>query len=129
MPTSKTKEFFIITLSLFVIILGGCATIEKPKAIEIPKPNETRTAVVGDMFFEKEDGLALYNFIIVEANNQRLGIYYSEYYFNPSEGWLMKEGFNKRFDYDIADRIIHYKEYEFEIIEVDRGKIKYKRIK
>ena len=43
--------------------------------------------------------------------------------------WMVKQGFNKRFDYAVADRVIRFKDYDFEILSVENGQIKYKRIK
>lgn len=90
-----------------------------------------------------------FDLVVVELNDQKVGLQYSEYMrevtyaqnpFLPPGGpgamtrvagpnWLIKQGFNKRFDYAVTDKVIRFKGYEFEILGVDKGQIKYKRIK
>ncbi len=43
--------------------------------------------------------------------------------------WKIKDGFSKEFEYELTNKFINYKDYEFEIISVGEGRIRYKRIK
>lgn len=90
-----------------------------------------------------------FDLVVVELNDQKIGLQYSEYVRevnyvqNPMSlpggpgavsrvagpNWLIKQGFNKRFDYAIADKVIRFQGYEFEIIGMEKGQLKYKRIK
>lgn len=108
----------------------------------IPKVALEKTGGVGDVFFSfthmgsySPGDNWMFELTIVELNDQKLGLQYSEYFYNiprflgdPS-GWIIKEAFNRRFDYTIAYKTIRFKSYEFEILGVDKGQIKYKRIK
>ena len=79
-----------------------------------------------------------FDLVILELTDQKVGLQYSEYFvpmkLNPlsygkPDSWLIKQGFSKRFDYVVADKIISFRGYEFEIVGIEKGQIKYKRIK
>lgn len=118
---------------------------------------QEKLAGMGDTFFEYSEGQTAteptyipsgtvasgikYDLTIVELNHEKLGLQYNEFIFQPGAqytnymyvlgggGWLVKEGFNKRFDYTLADKIVRFKGYEFEILSVENGQIKYRRVK
>lgn len=136
-------------LFVALILMGGCATMDigplETINMEHPGVMEEKNATTGDLFFEREEGVkrnikdsmlgdfvsiegTRFDLSIVELNNQKIGLYYAEY--APSvNGWLIKQGFNKRFDYAVADKIIRFKGFEFEILNVENGQIKYRRVK
>lgn len=128
---------------LFIVLLfTGCAGLQKE--FVTPELNFERTAGIGDEFFNYEfqtfppDNSQKFEMTILELNQERLGLQYNEYFYSmPStfssayapSGWMIKQGFNKRFDYAIADKIIRFKNYEFEVLSVENGQIKYRRTK
>lgn len=131
----------LLMLSVFLLTLIGCATpgIERVHKT-LPAINEERTASVGDIFFENKEvmiqtgffgeTLAVtanfsYDLTILEANEKNIGLSYSEY---TGDG-LIKAGFNKRFDYPTSDKFLRFKDSEFDVISVDKGQLRYKRIK
>lgn len=133
------KSLLILSVLLFSLI--GCATpgFEKVQKT-LPAINEEKTTSIGDIFFENSDttiqrglfGEVLgmyanfsYDLTLVEANEKNIGLSYSEYTGNG----LIKEGFNKRFDYVAGDKIVRFKGFEFDVISVDKGQLRYKRIK
>lgn len=140
-----------ILFLLMLFLFSGCATTQQstPTITAIPNLNEEKSAGIGDIFFEyisvpPIDAMAMmfgsspqskrFDLTVLELNEQKIGLQYSEYvyYSNPntfSSGWAIKDGFNKRFDYAVADKVIRFKGYEFEIVSVEKGQIKYKRIK
>ena len=93
--------------------------------------NAEREAGVGDSFFTLEsfgEAHTKYELTIIELSKDKIGFQYSEY-FSPSIGkWMIKEGFNKRFDFSLKEKVIYFKDYEFKILSFSKGKIKYKRI-
>ncbi|GEM_PF-4693495 len=115
-----------ITLLLIMFILIGCA------AIQSIQPNNEARAGIGDIFFSHE---VPYNFkfdlTVGAASNDRLSLFYNEYFFGPPNYvWMVKAGFNKSFDYKLSEsKIVNFKDYSFEIIEVQDSTVKYRRIK
>ena len=124
-----------ITLLLIMLIFVGCMK-EIRKSDFSPIINEEKTVGIGDVFLtsseEKimtdgitthiQDGTFKFDLTIVELNEQKIGLQYSEYtkiqsqipsQFGPIggaiSGWLIKEGFNKRFDYIVADKVVRFK--------------------
>jgi hypothetical protein len=74
---------------------------------------------------------------LVGLSKETITLQYSEYFkelcgpnaYNRYGSWLVKEGYNKRFDYSVEGKIITFKEYEFAILSIENGKLKYKRLK
>lgn len=143
MKALKTLKTFLLFFTLS-FLFAGCT----PRIISVYNLNlgGERIARVGDIFFDHEEGWSVvgdadpfhhdpfkFDLTIVELTDQKIGLQYAEYIRSSPIGfrfaWLIKQGFNKRFDYAVADKIIHFKDYEFEIVSVDKGQIKYKRIK
>lgn len=147
------KKIFIALVACFVLV--GCAAMT-PFNISSVNQGEERVAGIGDIFLDHREGQSMkdpflgeimgddsirYELTILELNNERLGLQYNEYLyskgngtpFNPATyvpaGWLVKQGFNKRFDYAVADKTVRFKGYEFEILSVENGQIKYRRVK
>lgn len=131
-------KIFTIIFSVFLFL--GCATpgIERVQKT-FPTLKEERTAGIGDIFFESMEtntsrgifgenlgvvGRFSYDLTILEANEQKIGLHYSEY----TNGFI-REGFNKRLDYPASDKFVRFKDFEFDIISVGKGLIRYKRIK
>lgn len=124
-------------ISLFLLLFAFCGCVTTPEIVKtgLPLVNVEHTTNIGDRFFEYTETIMQpltppfrrfeFELIVVEANSNKISLFYSEY---TGEG-LIKEGFNKRFDYSGNDKIIRFKEYEFEIISINNGQIKYKRIK
>src|SRR3990167_4420351 len=136
----KMKKFLFIFLLMTFIV--GCA--ESIKLEMIPIVNDINEVSIGDIFFSssltKEEPynpivqifpLEKYELTVVELNNEKISLQYNEYTgtHDAREGWLVKQGFNKRFDYSAKDKIIKYKQYEFEILSIDKSVMKYRRIK
>lgn len=118
---------------------------------------QVKMAGIGDIFFEHSEGQTAtepiyipsgtvasgnkYDLTIVELNKERIGLQYNEFTYQPQPkymnsmfilgggDWLVKQGYNKRFDYSLSDKVIRFKGYEFEIVSVENGQIKYKRLK
>lgn len=150
------KKLLILVLVLFAFT--GCMTIPKytPFNEQSLEQGLTRSAGIGDTFFEFSMGQKMIDTMkvddkgfvasgekveltIVELNQEKLGLQYNEYThmapvavgltMYPGGGWMVKQGFNKRFDYALADKIVRFKGYEFEVFSVENGQIKYKRLK
>lgn len=147
------KKLLILFFAL--LLFTGCATMQQPTTKTTPDLNEGRSAGIGDVFFEyvmvtPVDPMSVafgvtppqndvrFDLTILELNDQKIGLQYSEYLYRYPQtigyttipgGWMIKEGFNKRFDYAVVDKTIRFKGYEFEIVSVEKGQIKYKRIK
>ncbi len=147
---SKIKEVTmkrVIVVLVAMLMIGGCAIPEQTgvasKPIEggIPLIGDESSAGVGDVFFTftrlmgfGKKGDIKYNLTVVELSEEKIGLQYTEYtyYSNPytySSGWLIKEGFNKRFDYAMENKVVRFKGFEFEIVGVKDGMITYKRTK
>src|SRR3989338_9374268 len=124
------KKIIALIISLSLI---GCA--ESIKLEMIPIVNDINEVSIGDIFFSssltKEEPynpivqifpLEKYELTVVELSNEKIGLQYNEYTgtHDAREGWLVKQGFNKRFDYSAKDKIIKYKQYEFEILSIDK---------
>lgn len=141
------KKIGLILLMLF--LFNGCVPMQptdsKPIEAGIPNIAVEKSSGVGDAFFEfthmgsfwTNDNWK-FDLTIVELNDQKIGLQYSEYLYSQPRvvgfttipgGWMIKDGFNKRFDYAVADKVIRFKGYEFEVVSVEKGQIKYKRIK
>lgn len=86
-------------------------------------------AGIGDVFFSHEDKYFRWDLTITELTSDRISFQYNEYtregyYF--SYPWLIKQGFNKTYSYQLADKTIIFREYEFDILNYTPGKITYK---
>lgn len=128
------RKALILFIALFILV--GCAGLPKT----MPDLSVEKTAGVGDEFFRYElqtfppENSQRFDLTVVELNQEKIGLQYAEYTFlsNPytfQSGWAIKQGFNKRFDYQLADKVIRYKGYEFEIMVAEGGQIKYRRTK
>lgn len=128
-------------LLLFVLFLTvGCAGMQQE--IAVPLPNGEKIAGVGDVFFIYEmktfpvENNNRFDLTIVELDDNKIGLQYAEYFYSSGvgpywqgAGWKIKDGFNKRFDYSISNKAVRFKGYEFEILSVEGGQIKYRRVK
>ena len=148
------KKIFCLFI---VLLLGGCAGLTAtyaPFASTSINTGEEKTAGIGDIFYEFAQGQTMtdpmiaargitasgekFDLTIVELNKDKIGLQYNEFVFTPGAligytyipgAWMVKQGFNKRFDYAITDKVIRFKGYDFEILSVENGQIKYRRIK
>lgn len=151
------KKLLSLALLLF---LAGCMNLPQyayvPFADQSSAEGQVKVAGIGDIFYERSEGQSVkdeknptsepvpysgfkYELTIVELNQERLGLQYNEYTYQPvfvpmsatyyPGSWMVKQGFNKRFDYAVSDKIIRFKGYEFEILSVENGQIKYRRVK
>lgn len=146
----------IIFVILTMAALAGCATMETVNR-GIPNVSEDKSAGIGDIFFEYTNetvtkdpfigdiphaGAFRFDLTIVELTPQKLGLQYAEYTrimqasYNPLIGptstmsdWLVKQGFNKRFDYSLDNKVVRFKDYEFEVLSAENGRMVYKRVK
>lgn len=146
------KKITILALMLFAFT--GCMGVLTPVPFtqQSITQGEEKSAGIGDTFFEHTDGQNItdpflgtymnggnkYDLTILELNQERLGLQYNEFYYAPARtvgyttipgGWLVRDGYNKRFDYSLSDKIVRFKGTEFEILSVENGQIKYKRVK
>lgn len=136
------KKIKLFACLAIVLLFAGCAGMQKE--LVNPEVNIERTAGIGDEFFQYEfltfptESSHKFELTILELNPERLGLQYNEYFYSmPStfsaayapSGWMVKQGFNKRFDYAIADKTVRFKNFEFEVLSVENGQIKYRRIK
>ena len=129
-----------LLLMLVLLIATGCAGMQQE--VVAPLPNIERTAGVGDTFFQYEmktfpvENNERFDLTIVELNEQNIGLQYAEYFYSSGvgvywqgAGWKIKDGFNKRFDFVLADKVIRFRSYAFDVLSVEGGQIKYRRIK
>lgn len=145
------KKLFCV---LIIFLLSGCATMT-PFSTQSINPGDEKNAGIGDVFFEFSEGQTMHDpllaalggtvsngmrfeLTILEMNSEKIGLQYNEFFYQPPKaigytmipgGWMVKEGYNKRFDYILADKVIRFKGYEFEIVSVENGQIKYRRVK
>lgn len=123
------KKFYYLSL-IVLFSLIGCMALTPFKTISINQ-NEEKTAGIGDTFFEYMEGQEehmlqmgiiadgyKYDLTILELNQERVGLQYNEFvyqraysvgYTTVPGGWVVKQGFNKRFDYAVIDKIIRFK--------------------
>ena len=94
-----------------------------------PDMYNVKAARVGDVFFEYKDFSFKYELTVTSLNDKEIGLLYNEFTTEHLFTWLIKQGFNKTFTYQLSDKKIPFKEFEFEIISVESGVITYKRIK
>lgn len=151
------KLFIVLVLAAF---LPSCMSLPQysyvPFADQSGAEGQVKVAGIGDIFFDRSEGQAVkdeknptaepvpysgfkYELTIVELNQERLGLQYNEYTYQPvfvpmsatyyPGSWMVKQGFNKRFDYAVSDKIIRFKGNEFEILSVENGQIRYRRVK
>lgn len=148
------KKLLFIMAVLFISGCAGMMATYAPFTEHSVEAGEEKVAGIGDIFFMHSNGQTMtdpmlapsgitasgdrYELTIVELNQERLGLQYNEFTFSPGTtigytyvpgGWMVKQGFNKRFDYAISDKIIRFKGYEFEVLSVENGQIKYRRLK
>ena len=130
---------FLLVLFLFLFVVTCYAEDFAYVPLDVDVEQE---AGVGDRFFtvelivrnppsrSKDESIITelrYELTIIELSKDKIGFQYSEY-FSPSMGrWMIKEGFNKRLDFSLKDKVIYFKDYEFKILSFSKGKIKYKR--
>jgi len=134
-PPYSAKEVEMRKLGLIFLlsaILFGCTHV----IIDSVHLSEEKIANVGDVFFEHKEGVrgkvsaSRFVLTIVELNNKNIGLQSEDYIqmqHHLGTRWDFQGG--KRIDYDISDKVIRFKGYEFNIVSVDKGQIKYKRIK
>lgn len=143
-----------ILLIFTLLVVAGCATMT-PFTPWINQGDE-RTAGIGDVFFQHTEGQHMndpiageivssdslrYDLTILELTKEKIGLQYNEFIYSSGSGsmlypatyvpsgWMVKQGFNKRFDYAVGDGIVRFKGYEFEVLSVENGQIKYRRVK
>lgn len=150
------KKLFLLLCISMLFIGSGCGPvlIKKDDILSL-NLNDEKEAGVGDVFFAFEHKNIVHSpflgeliaefesfrfeLTIVELG-EKVGLYYAEYiykmpgydpvtYLPGQGGWIIKAGFNKRFDYATADKIIRFKDYEFEVTENKQGRLKYRRLK
>jgi hypothetical protein len=144
---------FLFLMCISFALYTGCARAVNHDYSNIVAGNEI-TIGIGDTFFEKEVmtgkknvgdpnnsvfGGDAYRFeLVVEAaSNDQLKLGYSEYMKPPSpygyyqdRAWLKKPSFSRTLEFDLKEnKRVYYKSYEFEILNIQGGKITYKRIK
>lgn len=143
------KLTMLLLLLALPLLFAGCT----PKFTNIynMELSGERIAGMGDVFFDHSEGWGFeggtepffnhpfrFELIVVELTNEKMGLQYNEFTklqrmgtYGPTTmpDWVIKQGFNKRLDYVLADKVIHFKDFGFEIISVDKGQIKYRRIK
>ena len=135
-------------------MLFGCATVKPITVVNIgQQPGVELTTNVGEVFFDQQEmsgkensmnGIWLFNgqrieYAVRSATKDKLVLDYSEFFKHGSGGygeilhndpWLKKPAFDKTLEFDLADsKSIFLKKYEFEILDVKGGRIKYKRVK
>lgn len=143
-----------LLLLLALVMVAGCAGFKpfEPFETSIINQGEERLAGIGDTFFEHTEGRKMtdpllgevvegtlkFDLTILELNKEKIGLQYNEFFYQPPTtigykttpgGWMVKQGYNKRFDYAVADKVIRFKSYEFEIISAEPGRITYRRTK
>lgn len=106
----------------------------------IPSINETGAVTLGQILLSYERKLyyskpypytynmSKFDLTVTEVSEQRIGLSYSEY-MGKEDSWLIKQGFTKELSYSPRDKIIRFRDYEFEILSVENGIIKYRRQK
>jgi len=112
-------------------------------------PDKEVTAGIGDIFFHHVEGSVVkdpilgdtprsdsirFDLTITELSDSKIGLQYDEYFYNLStsayarSGWAIKPGFTKKFEYPLGKKIT-FKDYEFEIVSIEDGRIRYRRVK
>jgi len=129
---------------LFIFIFAGCTTTGtvNPAITGTPAVGVESSVSVGDIFFNKEPQIkpfatnqqGKFDLTVVELNDKKIGLQYAEYLYTMNfntfqSAYLVKQGFNKRFDYDLSNKVIRFKGYEFEVLSVKDGMLTYKRLK
>jgi hypothetical protein len=148
------KLIVFIGVALIMSISTGCVSKINVDTVNISATKEEMTISIGDIFFEREvmtgkknvgdpnnsvfGGDAYRIELVVEAvSKEYIKLGYSEYMKPPSpygyyydRAWLKKPAFSRTLEYNLKEsKLISYKEYDFEIKNIQGSKITYKRIK
>ena len=79
----------------------------------------------------------MFTLTVVSLNEKTLSLQYREYTkpvagpyggFRAAGNWLIKAGYNQKYDYELNNKTIRFQNYEFEIVDFKNGRIQYKRI-
>jgi hypothetical protein len=141
------KNLTVILTAL--LCLSACAPTNINIQISSPFANETKTAGVGDVFFHYESmtgednhfgkaclgSNSMFELTVVQLTESNISLQYREFMkpiskagcYSISEPWLVKQAFSQEFKYDLAQKVIKFKSYEFKVLEVSGGSIKYQR--
>jgi hypothetical protein len=141
------KNLAVILTAL--LCLSACAIKKVSIQDSSPFANETKTAGVGDVFFHYEsmtgednyagrifNGQAtMFELTVIQVTESTVSLQYREYTKTPNaQGgymlngpWIVKQGYNQEYKYDLATKVIKFKGYEFKVLDVSNGSIKYQR--
>jgi hypothetical protein len=145
---SRKVALFALMSLVFIV---GCPPKQYRHDVAMPNKNEVKIAGVGDEFFRHElmygdDNYAgsvfngeatMFSLTVVSLNEKTLSLQYREFTkpvagpyggFKSGGGWLIKEGYNQKYDYELTNKTIRFQNYEFEIVGFKDGRIQYKRI-
>jgi len=126
-----------IILLAFSLILG-CAS-KQYRQSTTPNLNEIRTAGAGDEFFRHEsqgdNGEAkMSKLTVLSVGPKDVAMQYQEFT-RPvvkngaatGASWTPKPEFDQRYEFKTERGLIKFKDYEFEILGVENGRIRYRR--
>jgi hypothetical protein len=142
------KHLAVVITAL--LCLSACA----PKNINMqdssPFANETKTAGVGDVFFRTEtmtgqdNGFGMvfggqasaFDLTVVQLTDSSVSLQYREYTklpgpqggFRLADNWVVKQGYNQEYRFDLTQKVIRFKGFEFKVIESANGQLKYQRM-
>lgn len=153
----KKKLWFLLVFVFFTSCMNLPKYSYTPFINQTVGAGEEKVAGIGDSFFEHSEGQTVteptylpsgtvssgfkYDLTVVELNKEKLSLQYNEFTYQPQAryadsmfiigggDWLIKQGFNKRFDYALSDKIVRFRGYEFEVLAVEDGQITYRRLK
>lgn len=139
-----------ISIALAFVVFA-CVPKQYHHDLVAPGINNILTVGVGDEFFRRElmygeDNYAgsifkgdatMFTLTVVGLNEKMISLQYREFTkpvagpyggFRYGGSWLIKDGYNQKYEYDLSLKKIRFKEYEFEVIGFNEGRIQYKRI-
>ena len=146
------SRLLAICAVLLSVSISACLPTNINRQIADPSYNETNTvtAGVGTVFFHYEtmtgqdngfgmvfNGQAtMFELTVIELTQSTITLQYREYTKSPgpqggyslNSPWIVKQGYDQEYKYDLAERIIKFKGFEFVVIEASGDSIFYQRI-
>ena len=132
------NRIFVGLLALFLIV--GCSAKQNRQQYAIPTLNEVKIAGTGEDFFRRETTsedkteAKLLKISVLELNQTTLSLRCQEFTKKTSgrdagaETWNLKDEFDRRYEYKRAPLVIKLRDYEFEVLEIEQGRIRYMRV-
>lgn len=148
------KKIALLCVIALMTLTVGCVSIVNVDKANLTQLSSPSVAGMGDVFFEREvmtgkknvgditnsifgGNAHKFDLVIEGVLKGVLKLGYSEYTKSPSSygyylnsPWIKKSAFSRTLEFDLNEsKIVSFQTYQFEILNVEGGKITYRRIK